>query len=117
ADNAARSPAMGSNSPLRTDSIGASVKTGTTNDIKDNWTVGFTRNVAVGVWVGNSRGEPMVNSSGLTGAAPIWNSVITSIYNDPTMRNTLAVEGQLLPDRQDPPPGMSRQTLCDLFSL
>ena len=117
ADNAARSSAMGANSPLRTDSIGASVKTGTTNDIKDNWTVGYTRNVAVGVWVGNSRGEPMVNSSGLTGAAPIWNSVITSIYNNPDMRNTLAVEGQLQPDRADPPQGMSRQTLCDLFAL
>ena len=116
ADNNARSAAMGANSPLRTD-IGASVKTGTTNDIKDNWTVGYTRNVAVGVWVGNSRGEAMVNSSGLTGAAPIWNSVITSIYNNPDMRNTLAVEGQLQPDRADPPQGMSRQTLCDLNAL
>src|SRR5690606_9299095 len=93
ADNAARAPGMGANSPLRTD-FGASVKTGTTDDFKDNWTVGYTRNVAVGVWVGNSRGEPMVNSSGLTGAAPIWNSVITSIYNNQSLLQRLAVDGQ-----------------------
>ncbi|MBZ0287566.1 MAG: hypothetical protein K8I30_08120, partial [Anaerolineae bacterium] len=51
-DNAARTPAMGANSPLNTGSVFSSVKTGTTDDVKDNWTIGFTRNVAVGVWVG-----------------------------------------------------------------
>ena len=82
ADNTARSPAMGANSPLRTPGIASSVKTGTTDDIRDNWTVGYTSNVVVGVWVGNSDGEPMVNSSGLTGAAPIWNAIISGIYRD-----------------------------------
>jgi penicillin-binding protein 1C len=77
-DNNARSAAMGANSPLNTGSLKASVKTGTTDDVKDNWTVGYTRNVTVGVWVGNSNGDPMVNSSGLTGAAPIWNAVSTA---------------------------------------
>src|SRR5690606_35504054 len=61
ADNAARSPAMGSNSPLNTGNIRSSVKTGTTDDVKDNWTVGYTRNIAVGVWVGNNNGDPLVN--------------------------------------------------------
>ncbi|MCA9874577.1 MAG: transglycosylase domain-containing protein, partial [Anaerolineales bacterium] len=51
-DNAARTPAMGSRSALYTPNIATSVKTGTTNDVKDNWTVGYTRNVVVGVWVG-----------------------------------------------------------------
>ena len=55
-DNAARTPAMGANSPLNTGSLHTSVKTGTTDNFKDNWTVGYTRNVAVGVWVGNSDG-------------------------------------------------------------
>jgi membrane peptidoglycan carboxypeptidase len=54
ADNAARSAAMGGNSDLYTPGIATSVKTGTTNDVKDNWTVGYTRNVANGVWVGNN---------------------------------------------------------------
>ena len=116
-DNAARSAAMGSNSPLRTDGIETSVKTGTTNDVKDNWTVGYTRNLAIGVWVGNNNGDPMVNSSGLTGAAPIWNSVFTSVYSDPNLRNTLAVAGQLQPDKPAPPPGMTLRTICDVRRL
>lgn len=117
ADNNARSAAMGSNSPLRTDGIATSVKTGTTNDVKDNWTVGYTRNVAVGVWVGNNNGDPMVNSSGLTGAAPIWNRVITTIYNDPQMTQSLLVNGQLLPDGPTPPSGMTLRRICDVRRL
>lgn len=114
ADNNARSAAMGSSSPLRTDGIFTSVKTGTTNDFKDNWTVGFTRNVAVGVWVGNSRGEPMNNVSGLAGAAPIWNTVITNIYRTPVL---LGAFGQLVPDQINPPQGLSLRRLCDIRTL
>ncbi len=116
-DNAARSPAMGSNSPLHTPSIPSSVKTGTTDDVKDNWTVGFTRNVAVGVWVGNSNGDPMVNSSGLTGAAPIWNAVISSIYGDQRLLGSFATEGQLLNDNLQPPSGVSLRQMCNLSQL
>lgn len=114
ADNNARSPAMGSNSPLRTDGIASSVKTGTTNDVKDNWTVGYTRNVVVGVWVGNSNGDPMVNSSGLTGAAPIWNEVIRTVYDKPRYFNMLAVAGTHQPDQPNPPQGMSLRQVCDV---
>lgn len=116
-DNAARSPAMGANSPLRTDGIRSSVKTGTTDDFKDNWTVGFTHNVAIGVWVGNSNGDPMRNSSGLTGAAPIWNTVINGIYANPELLNSFAVGGQLLSDEISPPPGMSLRRLCSIAAL
>ncbi|MCA0456347.1 MAG: transglycosylase domain-containing protein [Chloroflexi bacterium] len=118
ADNNARSTAMGANSPLNTGALGASVKTGTTNDVKDNWTVGYTRNVAVGVWVGNSNGDPMVNSSGLTGAAPIWNSVINTIYgNQALLQQDFAVNGQLQPDQQQSPGGISRREICDVRRL
>lgn len=117
ADNVARSPAMGSNSPLNTGNIGASVKTGTTDDVKDNWTVGYTRNVAVGVWVGNSNGDPMVNSSGLTGAAPIWNAVMTNIYNNQAMLNSFAVNNQLLNDQLQAPQGMTAYRLCNVSTL
>jgi membrane peptidoglycan carboxypeptidase len=48
------------------------VKTGTTNDFRDNWTIGYTPDLAVGVWVGNADYSPMIDTSGLTGAAPIW---------------------------------------------
>lgn len=114
-DNPARSPAMGSNSPLNTGSLDAAVKTGTTNDVKDNWTVGYTRNVAVGVWVGNSNGDPMVNSSGLTGAAPIWNAVITSIYAGGGL-NSFTASGQI-PDQFTPPSGVSLREICDVRAL
>ncbi|HLL78531.1 MAG TPA: transglycosylase domain-containing protein [Ktedonobacteraceae bacterium] len=50
----------------------AAAKTGTTNDFKDNWTVGYTTDYVMGVWAGNDDGSPMVNVSGITGAAPIW---------------------------------------------
>ena len=116
-DNAARSPAMGVYSPLRTDGIVSAVKTGTTDDVKDNWTVGYTRNVAVGVWVGNNDGEPMRDSSGLTGAAPIWNSVLTGIYGNEARRRAFASDGQLRGDRVTAPPGMTLRQICDIRRL
>ncbi len=54
-------------------------KTGTTDSYKDNWTIGYTPDVVVGVWSGNADDSPMVNSIGVTGAAPIWHSIIEYI--------------------------------------
>ncbi|HEY42406.1 MAG TPA: hypothetical protein G4O11_00285 [Anaerolineae bacterium] len=71
-DNAARTPAFGPNSALNLP-FPAAAKTGTTDDFRDNWTLGYTPDIAVGVWVGNADNTPMQNTSGLTGAAPIWN--------------------------------------------
>ena len=70
-DNEARTPAFGPNSVLNLPFQAAS-KTGTTNDFRDNWTMGYIPELAVGVWVGNADYSPMQNISGLTGAAPIW---------------------------------------------
>ncbi len=78
-DNAARTPAFGANSPLKV-SRPAFVKTGTTNDYKDNWTLGGTNELVIGVWVGNPRNEAMQNVSGITGAAPIWHKVFERVY-------------------------------------
>jgi len=117
ADNDARSPAMGAYSALRTDGLYSSVKTGTTDDVKDNWTIGYTRNVAVGVWVGNNDGDPMIDSSGLTGAAPIWNTVLTGIYANSDMLAAFAKDGQLLNDRPLPPSGMTLRQVCDARRL
>lgn len=80
-DNAARTPAFGPNSPLKT-SRPAFVKTGTTDDYKDNWTLGGTPELVIGVWVGNPRNEPMQNVSGVTGAAPIWHNVLERVYQE-----------------------------------
>lgn len=81
-DNKARTPAFGPNSALVIgDRQHVAVKTGTTDQKKDNWTIGYTPSYAVGVWVGNNNGDPMSPylASGLSGAAPIWNSIMTQV--------------------------------------
>ena len=79
-DNEARAPMFGSNSVLALP-FEAAVKTGTTNDYRDNWTVGYTPDLVVGVWVGNADYSPMVNTSGVSGAAPIWANVMQAGIN------------------------------------
>lgn len=70
-DQEARVPTFGQN-PVINLPFTAAVKTGTTNDFRDNWTLGYTPDLAIGVWVGNADYTPMQNTTGLTGAAPIW---------------------------------------------
>jgi penicillin-binding protein 1C len=79
ADNDARLPAFGARSPLET-GLPAAVKTGTTTDWRDNWTLGYTTASVVGVWVGNADGAPMRGVSGVTGAAPIWNEIMHAAH-------------------------------------
>jgi len=108
---------MGSNSPLRTDGILSSVKTGTTNDFRDNWTVGFTHNVVIGVWVGNTDDTPMIHTTGLTGAAPIWHDILAGVYGDPKLMDTLKRFGNLQPDDRTPPQGLVQKRICLLSTL
>jgi 1A family penicillin-binding protein len=70
-DNEARSWMFGSNSALNLP-FPVAAKTGTTNDFRDNWTLGYTPDLVTGVWVGNADYTPMVNTTGTSGAAPIW---------------------------------------------
>ncbi len=77
-DNNARLLAFGANSLLNTGKPIA-VKTGTTNSMKDNWTIGWSQDVIVGTWVGNNDGTAMSYvASGITGASPIWRRIIFS---------------------------------------
>jgi len=74
-DNNARSATFGVNSLLNVANV--MVKTGTTNDKRDNWTIGGNDNAMVGVWVGNNDNSPMLNvASGISGASPIWHDII-----------------------------------------
>lgn len=77
-DNNARSGAFGSSSYLVVKNHPeVSVKTGTTNDRRDNWTIGYTRDAVVVVWVGNNDNTEMSGAvSGVSGASPIWNKII-----------------------------------------
>jgi 1A family penicillin-binding protein len=103
-DNLARAPSFGTHSILQ---IGrpAAVKTGTTTDYRDNWTVGFTPNLVVGVWVGNADYSPMVNVSGVSGAGPIWHHFV---------RQVLKGKPELAFERPD---GMTRVEVCVLSGL
>lgn len=75
-DNKARTPTFGANSVLNTPGFNSAVKTGTTNNNKDAWTVGYTPTIAVGVWAGNNDNTPM-KKGGSAVAGPIWNKFIT----------------------------------------
>ena len=75
-DNNARTPTFGANSSLVIPGREVAVKTGTTNDNKDAWTIGYTPSVAVGVWVGNNDNTPM-KKGGVALAGPIWNDVMS----------------------------------------
>ena len=88
-DNAARTPMFGPNSVLKL-SKPAAAKTGTTTDYRDNWTAGFTKHLVTGVWAGNSDGHPMKNTTGLTGAAPIWHDFMEATLADPALLTRLS---------------------------
>ena len=101
-DNAARVPTYGTNSVLNLP-FQAAVKTGTSNDSRDNWTLGFTPDLAVGVWVGNADYTPMLNTTGVTGAGPIWaNFMVFAI--DHLMGGT--------PTPFNIPAGIEQHTIC-----
>lgn len=80
-DNNARSLEFGPNSPLYIPGHMIPVKTGTTDDKRDNWTDGYTKDRVVVVWVGNNDNSPMSQSlaSGITGAAPIWHKIMSNL--------------------------------------
>lgn len=83
-DNAARSAAFGASSQLVVKGRNVAVKTGTTDDKRDNWTIGYTPTYLVASWVGNNDNKPMnpAITSGVTGAAPIWNQIMTEVLKD-----------------------------------
>ncbi len=74
-DDESRRPSVGVNSALLLDRP-AAVKTGTTNDYRDNWTIGYTPQIVAGVWVGNTDNSPMVEMPAIVGAAPIWQAIM-----------------------------------------
>ncbi len=83
-DNGARSAAFGSNSILNIPGKTVSVKTGTTDQKRDNWAIGYTPSVVVGVWVGNNDNTIMnpAIASGVTGASPIWQKIMIAALKD-----------------------------------
>ncbi|GAB4535338.1 MAG: PBP1A family penicillin-binding protein [Anaerolineae bacterium] len=98
-DNFARASAFGEGSPLRL-SRPAAAKTGTTTDWRDNWTIGYTPDLVVGVWAGNADNEPMHHVSGVMGAAPIWHDIMEVLHRGRPVRQFTE------------PPGMVHVEVC-----
>ncbi len=83
-DNAARTPAFGPNSLLVVPNHPeVAVKTGTTQNLRDNWAIGYTKDYVVVSWVGNNDNTPMAYvASGVTGATPIWHKIFLALLQN-----------------------------------
>ena len=103
-DPLARQPGFGRYSTLQIERP-AAVKTGTTTDFHDNWTIGYTPDLVVGVWVGNSDYRPMREVTGLSGAAPIWQSILRTLLRNRPAQPFLR------------PSGLVRVKVCTLSGL
>jgi len=98
-DADARIPGFGGQTPFELP-FPAAAKSGTSSGFRDNWTLGFTPKIAIGVWVGNADGSPMVDVSGVEGAGPIWHDAMAA-----------AALGHATPPFVEPD-GIVRATVC-----
>jgi len=90
ADNSARALAFGPNSLLQIPGRKVAVKTGTTNNLRDNWCIGYTPSLLAAVWVGNNDNSPMSHiASGITGATPIWHKIMKKLLENKSEENWL----------------------------
>lgn len=96
-DNTARKEVFGDSLTI---SRPAAAKTGTSQDYKDSWTIGYTPSLAIGVWVGNNDGHPMNKVAGSLGAAPIWRNLMEDFSNGTPVKEF------------SPPPGLVQVDVC-----
>jgi penicillin-binding protein 1C len=89
-------------------------KSGTTNDFRDIWTLGFTTDVAIGVWVGNTRNEPLAEIDGIQGAGPIWSQLMIDMHTRPEFQQLLlGPDGQPMAQQFPRPPGIIDGIVCE----
>ncbi|MDP9375176.1 MAG: transglycosylase domain-containing protein, partial [Chloroflexota bacterium] len=114
-DNEARAIDYGLNNPLVLPELGrpAAAKTGTTSDYRDTWTMGYTTDLAVGVWVGNSNNAQMSGLLGAAGPAPIWHNFMVEVHQRPELaRHLLDPDGQPYPTGFARPEGIVEAEVC-----
>jgi membrane peptidoglycan carboxypeptidase len=115
-DDPARIPTMGSDNPLVLP-FPAAAKMGTTSDLRDVWTIGYTPGLVVTVWGGNTDNSVMKDIDGLEGAAPLWANFLKAVYADETLQRTLVYDGKLPSLDFERPEGITRRLLCALSSV
>lgn len=86
-DNEARTPMFGPSSPLHIEGYQVAAKTGTTQEYRDAWTIGFTPSIVIGVWVGNNDNSPTSKQPGSVLAAPIWNKLMKNVLENNPKEN------------------------------
>lgn len=113
-DNSARAAAFGTSSQLRIpDHPEVSVKTGTTNNLRDNWTVGYSPLIVTTVWVGNNDNTPMSSAvSGVSGASPIWHNIMSEALD--RAKENLYHEDSDLALELEQPDNVSGLNVCTL---
>jgi penicillin-binding protein 1C len=106
ADRGARAPTFGLENALATRRWSA-VKTGTSNNMRDNWCIGWSRRYTVAVWVGNFEGDAMRAVSGITGAAPAWTAIMQQLEGTTSVTRSTQHSSATMPaDAPAPPPGL-----------
>lgn len=110
-DNRARTSAFGPDSPLKL-SFPAAAKTGTTDENRDSWTMGYTPSLTVGVWVGNSNNAEMQKVTGAIGAAVIWHNMMETFYNNPDFVKLVRTTDGKLQEEFVQPDGLIKMSAC-----
>jgi penicillin-binding protein 1C len=113
ADNRARASSFGLESTLHFDAEVAA-KTGTSKGYRDNWVVGYSHCVTVGVWVGNFDGSPMREVSGITGAGPIFHAIMEAVFAQHPDASMLASMGVQDNNGIDKPDDIQHVEICPL---
>lgn len=113
-DNKARIAAFGVNNPLQI-SRPAAVKTGTTDDWRDAWAIGYTPQICVGVWVGNADNEPMERMPGARAAAPIWHNIMERAYGEGLVERLISPEP--IQENFQRPPDIVEMEVCAISGL
>jgi Penicillin binding protein transpeptidase domain len=119
-DKRARCPAFGCPNALELSYQPVAAKTGTTNDYKDNWTLGYTPDLVVGVWVGNADNTPMNGTTGVTGAAPIWHDFLEQVTKSMPVkafeRPSGIIEKEICADTGTEPSEFCSQKTTEVFA-
>ena len=90
----------------------AAAKTGTTDDNRDSWTMGYTPNLTVGVWVGNSNNAQMLKVTGAIGAAVIWHNMMETFYSHKEFADLVRDPAGNLETNFVQPPGLIKDSAC-----
>ena len=111
-DDEARAPIFGRGSALTLPDRPVAAKSGTTDDFRDSWTMGYTQDIVTGVWVGNTDNTPMAAVPGAIGAGFVWHDFMAWVYSDARAQKVLQGDGAPLQKDFQRPPDIAEVSVC-----